>query len=319
MPMAPPGGEWQEQSFGLAFPPSFAPQLQASEYLEFVLSRAAGGMPAAALRCCGTGESCDWYHGAWPVLRVLNLVASPDWHGEFYVRATGDYAAAHPGELRVLVSGTADATIIDHLRLGLGPFDSARVRVDVIDICETPLALVRDYVCEYDPGFEVETIKADARRLVDGGVSAGCYDLIVADAFLTRFSEPDKFKVLDQWARVLKGGGQVITACRIGGNQKMQAMPEDVAEFGDRAVQAYLQFGMLDSRVEAMADLCEVRQLAEAYAARMFSVPAGAETIISLFRSSGFEFRGAGQTFERDWTSGEHRPTEYARIVAQKP
>jgi len=41
----------------------------------------------SAAHCVGgylSGSSCSWYHSAWQYLRLIDMVSTPSWHGNFY-------------------------------------------------------------------------------------------------------------------------------------------------------------------------------------------------------------------------------------------
>src|SRR5262245_37835427 len=81
----------------------------------------------------GTGR-CDWYHGTWQYLRILNLVSNPTWHSDFFVQAMRALVADQP-QTRVLISGSADYSMFAHAVAALGP----RLSATVLDWCPTPL------------------------------------------------------------------------------------------------------------------------------------------------------------------------------------
>jgi hypothetical protein len=290
------------------------------KYSDFLLSSGSiENVPARSL-CRGSAqvESCQWYHAAWPTLRVLDLVSNPDWHGSFFVDAVSAYASEHPGDLRILVPATADATIVSHIRSGLEAVSPGYVRLDVFDACATPLRLVQDFMKSGQSNIDLNTRVVDARALAREGVASDSYDLIVADAFLTRFDSIDKAQVLREWTAALKTGGQVITTCRLGGNPRKVASADEISEFGARAIEAYLKFSGVDSRLGTISGAHGIRQLAEKYATRMSSSPIDAKGVTALFHTSRLRFKGPGETFVRGWTIGECEPTEYARIIAEK-
>ncbi len=59
--------------------------------------------------CEPTG--CGWYHGTWPTLRALGLVATPYRHAALFDGVLGAAAAAGRGD--VLVCGSADAAMVE--------------------------------------------------------------------------------------------------------------------------------------------------------------------------------------------------------------
>src|SRR5690606_40335193 len=94
-----------------------------------------------APRLCGDGtESCAWYHGFWPYMRLLDYGSSPELHKGFYLEGLAPLAAG--GEPRILISGAADFAMLEVAREAFAG-GRARPEFTVIDRCETPLALCR--------------------------------------------------------------------------------------------------------------------------------------------------------------------------------
>lgn len=86
-------------------------------------------------------------------------------------------------------------------------------KIDVLDICATPL-LTCQRVFQPEQIARMKFTQADALTFTDGP-----YDLIVTDAFLTRFNDEQRLQVLKNWARMLKPDGRVLTTWRIGDKQ----------------------------------------------------------------------------------------------------
>lgn len=111
-------------------------QLSAGE----LMHQAALARELAPALCAPTG--CAWYHGAWPALRALGLVASPHRNAVFFTGALRE--AATLGDRRVLVSGAADAGMLE---LVLGAYGEAETEPDVtvLDRCPTPVRVSADF------------------------------------------------------------------------------------------------------------------------------------------------------------------------------
>ena len=62
-----------------------------------------GGMEEWAKEHHLEPESCGWYHGTWQYLRLLDMVAVPHWHREFYNQKLGDILRQNP-HANVLIS-----------------------------------------------------------------------------------------------------------------------------------------------------------------------------------------------------------------------
>ena len=52
-------------------------------------------------------NSCAGYHGTWQYLRLLDMVAVPHWHRDFYNRALDDFLRRKP-HANILISAAAD-------------------------------------------------------------------------------------------------------------------------------------------------------------------------------------------------------------------
>jgi len=125
-------------------------------------------------------EDCSWYHCSWQYLRIFNMVSTPTWHAEFYLGGI-ERLANDQKHSRAIISGTADYSMLAHV---LWAFKRAAANhsVTVIDTCETPLLLCR-WFAKYI-GEEVYTTKDDILHVEPNSP----FDLLVTDAFLTRFS-----------------------------------------------------------------------------------------------------------------------------------
>lgn len=147
-------------------------------------------------------SECDWYHDAWPVLKSHGLVSNPDDHVDFYFRSLCN--AARDGKNDVLISGCADESM---LRTVMHAFFSTdeQPRITIVDICATPLNRSQAYATA--AGLDIETVQHDVLHW-DPRTS---FDIIVTDAFLTRFRRPEKGLVLRKWKNVLRPDGVIIT------------------------------------------------------------------------------------------------------------
>lgn len=158
---------------------------------------------------------CKWYHGVWQYLRLANKVSSPRWHENFF-RNGIQRALLTQGSPQVLICGCADyamlGLVIDELQQA-----AAQGKIYVVDRCPTPLLSCSWYFRRIkQTNIQVETIRADALTLSleQLGVER-MFDLIVTDAFLTRFSKVPANNILSMWRRVLAPDGHVLTTVRI--------------------------------------------------------------------------------------------------------
>lgn len=150
-----------------------------------------------------SAEGCADYHAVFPLLDLMGMVSSPRAHQEFYESLLRSY---EPGDRRVLVSGLATPSMAEIVLNAAAP----ETKIDVLDICATPL-LTCQRVFQPEQIARMKFTQADALTFTDGP-----YDLIVTDAFLTRFNDEQRLQVLKNWARMLKPDGRVLTTWRIG-------------------------------------------------------------------------------------------------------
>src|SRR5262249_7549184 len=59
-------------------------------------SKPKGGMEEWAKEYSLEPDNCGWYHGTWQYLRLLDMVAVPHWHRQFYNQALGDILKQKP-------------------------------------------------------------------------------------------------------------------------------------------------------------------------------------------------------------------------------
>ena len=169
---------------------------------------------------------CDWYHGAWQYLRVLDCVSAPQWHESFFADQLNEALSNAKESISVLISGTADYSIL-HLIVDVAKKSGKKIEIDIVDLCQTPLKICEWYIEE----FKREAPKMFSRfsfnvfrrniALFDCGKR---YDVICTDAFLTRFSSNEVQSVIDKWAKLLKDTGEIITTIRIYNNTTQTAV-----------------------------------------------------------------------------------------------
>ncbi len=252
-----------------------------------------------------SSEDCSWYHGVWQYLRILNMVSTPTWHTEFYLSALRQ--AAHDGSRRTLISGTADYSTLAHL---LWAYDQEHKPCDVtvLDLCETPLLLCRWYGKLLDAAVYTES--CDLLQFAPDQP----FDLIVTDAFLTRFAPAVRREVVRRWAALLTTGGRVITTVRLqpglDPNRPVIVSPTQVAAFRRRAYDESARWrGFLDMAPD------DVAARAESYAERILSYPVGSQQqLASLFEEVGLHL----DALEVADVPGEMAGTTYARVVARR-
>ena len=249
-----------------------------------------------ALLDCSSGyvdrEDCSWYHHNWMLLRSLGLVSNPFWHTGFYTEQITTSMTRENSS--VLVLGTADFSmpLLCHI-VGIKS-------LEICDICKTPLN-----VCDEAAklrGFSWITFQRD---VFDGFERK--YDMIVNDAFLTRFDCGEKRAVLKKIFDALSEKGFYITTVRKGwnGGQAVIPGPEQMEGFVDRAIQCAVRFDM---------DVESVKHAAGSYINKMISFPVQNKESLSELAEGLFTVKICNAI----GVVGECLPTQYYQVVLQK-
>lgn len=245
-------------------------------------------------------DDCSWYHGGWPVLRALGLVSNPYWHFEFIRRHVADRTAG-----KFLVLGTADAST-PFLLHSLG----AKV-IDIIDVCQTAL-----YTCNLVSerfALNWDTACVNALKIPEEG-RHGQYETVINDAFLTRFNQDEKERVVANVHAMLSPSGVYISTARIGApNVKREIKGYQSTEnrreyFVERAVSRFHEIGGLADFSEE-----EIISIATSYMRRMVSYRFDCEDHLRRTLHSG----GLKVVFSQIVTTpGESEESDYVRFVA---
>lgn len=286
------------------------------DYGTKLLLRSADYMRREAKRHChgsyltGGNGSCAWYHRSWQYLRMLGLVSTPGWHSDFYMRCF--HEAFESGVREVLISGTADYAIVDHLARSVPPDILQEITFTVLDVCWTPISSCR----WYDQWYEENTgkrlnLRVTQRDALDSRFEDEVFDMITTDAFLTRFSETQRKQLVSEWRRILKPGGRIVTTARLSGGTKVEKVfcgEGDIEDFVRRAYQG------VEERKSWLGPMKSIiGKLARDYASNITSYPLPSEEYISEL------FNGFNCTIESEYTQAEFEGrTKYARILATK-
>jgi 2-polyprenyl-3-methyl-5-hydroxy-6-metoxy-1,4-benzoquinol methylase len=246
--------------------------------------------------------SCNWYHGTWQYLRLLDMVAVPRWY-EFYQAALSDALSRRP-HAQVLISAAADYGMLATLHDAMEEAQ-ATPRIQVYDICRTPLLSCQWYAERH--GF---TIECACANLLTGDLPKGAFDIIVTDEFLTVIKGEDKPIIVSRWQELLKPGGTLVTTAMIGG----ATTPELRQGYAERARR------LLDGHADSFPQhrnggrdslLALFHHFASVHTRHMLS---GEDEIRQLFEGFGTV------SFHRTVTPGECvNPTESFQIVASTP
>ena len=256
------------------------------------------------------------YHAAFPLLDLFGVVSTPRAHEEFYRNAVDSATMRLDPETRILVSGLASPSMADIVleeAKFMKPFPGLKHelegRIDVLDVCATPL-LTCQRVFKPEQLAVMAFIQDDAREYASGGP----YDLIVTDAFLTRFNDKDKAVVLKNWVKMLADDGEIATTWRIG-------RKDDEPDYGDEEARKRFIYNVTRRMEEwhvslgTFAEVNTTLDLAEKYAAKMHSYSGQPEEEIQAFMEKFFgDVRISLSPPVYDVTT-----RLYARIIARKP
>jgi len=247
--------------------------------------------------------SCNWYHGTWQYLRLLNMVAVPPWY-EFYQEALTGVLRRHP-HAEVLISAAADYGMLATLHDAIVA-TGATPHIQIYDICRTPLRACQWYAEKH--GFSVDCV---CENLLTGDLPKGHYDLIVTDEFLTVIKGSDKPTIIKRWKELLKPGGTLVTTAMIGGPTTPE-LRQGYAERARRLLDQHADHFPKHSQNGGRDSLLRLFQhFADVHTRHMLS---GEEEIRQLFEGFG------NVTFQKTTTPGECvNPTDSFQIVASKP
>jgi len=260
-------------------------------------------------------EDSTWYHASWQYLRLSDVVSCPSWHSEFYRSRLVSWVDSYQdGEIRILISGLADYGMLYQALAALGPRRWSRCQFDVIDMSAVPVEMCKwleTILREESNGRISFRLEASQQNLLSRKLPSSTYHLVLADAFLTRFSqEGEKKAVIEEWARLLMPGGQAITTMRLKDSQDTTSS-NDAVSMKRRFVQRVIEQWPLGSD-----DLEAARHYAEVYAENITSFTFDSVRHAELFFNSIPDIHVA--EFRQALTPGEFHPTPYARIVLSK-
>lgn len=154
------------------------------------------------------GQKCSWYHSAWQYLRLLDMVATPDWHEQFYAGNLSQVLLRSEKPPKILICGVADYGMLSHVVKAL---KTLRIYADitVLDICQTPLDACQWYADKHQ--IKITTVCDSILNFKQ----ENSFDCIVTDEFLTVVNHRMRQPVVEQWNKLLKPRGTVITTALI--------------------------------------------------------------------------------------------------------
>lgn len=276
----------------------------------------------ALCRAAPGHEACDWYHGFYPLLRLVGAAATPERHAGFYARALRPLAR-HGDFDRVLIPGAADSGMLRSV-VSIHRAAGAQARIRVLDRCETPLTLCQDFARRC--GGRIETQVFDLL----GGVSPGAtraadrrFDVACTHSLLAFFPPSLRRQGIEACRAWLRPGGRLVTTARID-----PAASEAGTRFGPAAAPAFAA-RIRDAAVAHAAALDvspdAIFEQALRYADRMLSWPyASAHELVADLEASGFALEHLDVVSVRGRLApgvsggGTHQPATYAEFVATR-
>jgi hypothetical protein len=246
-------------------------------------------------------QSCDWYHGTWQYLRLLDMVATPPWY-PFYMRGLGKLLSAKP-DCELFISAAADWGMLAMVHEAAAAVNAAP-RITLWDICETPLLASKWYAAKFGISLntKVQNIITNSAEL------DGSFDIVVTDEFLTVLADPLKPQITDRWFQLLKPGGSVVTTAMVGG----PTTPDLRKLFYNRAMSLFDRDAFLFRRMgvtrEEFSD--QVAVFASVHTRHMLTSPEQLETLFAAFELE----------YSAVVTPGECvNPTTSFQIIARRP
>lgn len=273
-----------------------------------------------ATACCSpdprTGERCDWSHGLWQVLRLMDLAVSPLRHADFYRAAFSSVGGMDGAAPRVLVSGTADyampALVLDCFRArGIEP------SLTVLDRCATPLKLAGWHAAQVGA-----TLRLAESDILDYGLPPGeaGFDAICTDSFFGRFAPAERPALVAKWASLLRPGGTLVTVNVVRASGGAGRVGFDAQQAGAFRASVLERAARLPPGIGLAAD--ELDRRAADYARHHGSYPlSSTEELRGLFEGAGFAVARldevqAGDPAGRPTGPSVRGPRRYAQVVA---
>lgn len=223
---------------------------------------------------------CDWYHGTWQILRLLNMVAVPKWY-PFYRYTLGE-ALTRVKRPNVLISAAADYGMLCTLHQAI-QYAGVEADITLIDICQSPLQSSQWYAARNGASLEYKCDNLLSSRIPENG-----YDLVVTDEFLTVLKDPDKPTIVKQWRRILKPGGRIVTTAMLGKPTTMELRESFAAKSRERLRQYGPQFFPNYSAELEEKLIADCAKFASFHTRHMLR---DVEQIRGLFTDAGFKFQ----------------------------
>jgi SAM-dependent methyltransferase len=258
------------------------------------------------------GASCAWYHSSWQFLRLLDMVETPQLHNGFFVPYVRKLAQTSTS-LSILICGLADYEMLRVVCEALEAQPGGDHQVRVVDMCDTPIRATEWWLDRNHPRVKVITTTgfAEDTKLLDAS-----FDLVVTDAFISKLAYHRQQYVVNEWRRILKPGGEVLTTLKLsahGGKNPISATPDQLERYVERASSKLKARHSKSPGVPAPFPISdeEVKDLAREYGRRNVSYPVDSAILQELFAGFDVEVIDAPQV-------EEYAVTSYAQVVAVK-
>jgi len=223
---------------------------------------------------------CDWYHGTWQILRLLNMVAVPKWY-PFYRDTLAD-VLTRVKRPDVLISAAADYGMLCTLHQAM-EYAGVEADITLIDICQSPLQSSEWYAARHGVSLKCKVDNLLSSRIPEHG-----YDVVVTDEFLTVLKDPDKPTIVNQWRGILKPGGVLVTTAMIGKPTTMGLRDSYAARARERLTQYGLQlFPNYSTEMEDRL-IADCARFASFHTRHMLR---DENQIRALFTDAGFKFQ----------------------------
>lgn len=267
-------------------------------------------------------DSCFWYHSVWQYLRLLNCVSSPEWHKDFYKEAIEGYIKKNnKSKIKILISGCADNSmlhvIVDTLAEVMKERPGLSGDIVAVDLCETPLLVCEKWWKEgKKPAIYSKVLRKFKFSRVQIDIfkySGSEFDLIITDAFLTRFPKDMVQALLRHWGSLLGADGQVITTVRIHEDSELTLNERyrQITEFVEKVLDRYSH---LKRKIQFDISASQLKYKAQVYAVKMTSYSLGNKDEIEQILEQYFNFI----IRSRQDTDGELSKTSYGHYVLEK-
>lgn len=148
---------------------------------------------------------CRNFHALWPYRRLARMCSAASSGAPVIERTLSALLA--PGRCRVLIAAAADTGLLATVvRAGAG----LRPDITVIDRCETPLELNRQFAARW-------SLPLQTRRLDLADFDLQGFDVIYANEILQHFPNDRRVDLLAHMRRALRPGGHLVCVFHTGG------------------------------------------------------------------------------------------------------